>query len=189
MTLNVRKLAQIVNYLLSKYAYRLNYTKLIKELYIYDKKAIELWDTPVTTDSAVSMPNGPVLSALYDLIKNGCGDTDTQHTWNAFFYTEGYDLISLVEGKLPTGELSRREIKLLDEIDEEFHDRHYGWFINYTHRQDIFPEYEDSEGSSLPIPFERILKSVGRSDVEVEEITGELDAVEKEEQYLKTCCE
>ena len=186
MAFNLRKLAQITGYFLRKYDGKINYTKLIKELYIADKTAIGLWDMAISTDSHVSMNNGPVLSKLYDLVKGEYPDGNKQATWDAYFYRSGHDLISLVEDKLPTDELSDREIELLDEVDREYHDRSYGWLIEYTHNESIFPEYTHPAGSSLPITTKEILTSIGRDDIEAEEIVKETKALDREEESLNT---
>src|SRR6266498_4606701 len=48
---------------------RMSYLKLIKMLYFLDREALLKWGRPVTTDRYVSMDNGPVVSRIYDLIR------------------------------------------------------------------------------------------------------------------------
>lgn len=48
---------------------RMSYLKLIKLLYLLDREALLRWGRPVTTDRYVSMDNGPVVSRIYDLIR------------------------------------------------------------------------------------------------------------------------
>src|SRR2546422_3039383 len=48
---------------------RMSYLKLIKMLYFLDREALLWWGRPVTTDRYVSMDNGPVVSRIYDLIR------------------------------------------------------------------------------------------------------------------------
>lgn len=48
---------------------RMSYLKLIKLLYLLDREALLRWGRPVTTDRYVSMDNGPVVSRVYDLIR------------------------------------------------------------------------------------------------------------------------
>src|SRR6266545_1760337 len=48
---------------------RMSYLKLIKMLYFLDREALLRWGRPVTTDRYVSMDNGPVVSRIYDLIR------------------------------------------------------------------------------------------------------------------------
>src|ERR1022692_3131806 len=49
---------------------RISYIKLIKLLYLADREALIRWGRPITTDCYVSMDVGPVVSRIYDLIRN-----------------------------------------------------------------------------------------------------------------------
>jgi hypothetical protein len=46
--MNLTKIIQIVHHLLAKNGYRLNYTKLIKLLYLADREALSLWDSSIS---------------------------------------------------------------------------------------------------------------------------------------------
>ena len=59
---NLEKLIQACNYLLKKNNYSLNYTKLIKLLYLADKESLKGAIQTISGDTYVSMDNGPVLS-------------------------------------------------------------------------------------------------------------------------------
>ncbi len=48
---------------------QMHYMKLIKLLYLLDREALSRWGIPVTTDTYVSMDHGPVVSAIYNLIR------------------------------------------------------------------------------------------------------------------------
>lgn len=48
---------------------RMSYMKLIKLLYLLDREALLRWGRTVTTDRHVSMPQGPVVSQICDLIR------------------------------------------------------------------------------------------------------------------------
>ena len=69
--MQIDKLIQTVSYLLKKYDYSLNYTKLIKELYLADRESIRRSGWSITGDSYRNLPYGPVLVNLYDLKKDG----------------------------------------------------------------------------------------------------------------------
>jgi len=47
----------------------MSYLKLIKLLYLLDREALLRGGRPVTTDRYVSMANGPVVSRIYELIR------------------------------------------------------------------------------------------------------------------------
>ncbi len=186
--MNLNKAIQIVNYLLGKYEYRLNYTKLIKLLYISDKEAFKRWDTPISTDAYCSMQQGPVLSGIYDLIKSKYEDKFDQLRWDEYFLTDGYDIVSLRKDGVLDDELSEREISLLDEIDKQYHSWSWSSLIDHVHDKDKFPEWEDPRRTSFPLHVREILRSLGRSEEEISDIINEELFFEKDAEYFKTNC-
>lgn len=186
--MNLNKAIQIVGYFLKKYNFKLNYTKLIKLLYITDKEALRRWDTPVSYDNYSSMPNGPVLSGIYDLVMGRHKNEIEQLRWDEVFQRDGYDLVSIREGEIRTDELSERETDLSDEIDAKFHDWTYSKLIRLTHNKKFFPEWEDPGDSSFPLSLHDVLKSVGREEEEIKEILEEERIFESEAEYFSSCC-
>jgi len=186
--MNLNKAIQVVNYFLSKYTYKLNYTKLIKLLYIADKEALNRWDTPISKDSYCSMPQGPVLSGIYDLIMGKHSNKFHQLHWDEYFMRNQYDLVSLRKDEVLIEELSEREIKLLDEIDSKYHGWSYSKLIKHTHDKKLFPEYEDPGNSSIPLPLHEILKNLGRNEKEIAAILAEERFFDREAKYYESCC-
>ncbi len=182
--LNFRKLTQIVNYLLGKYRYRLNYTKLIKILYKCERESWSRWDTTLTTDIPYSMRMGPVLSKLYDLICGSYNNQALQSEWNAYFQKDGKYIVSLTGKKLPVDELSKSELRLIDQIDHENHKKTYSELITELHDKSKYPEVEETE-SSVPITLTQLLTAIGRSEAEAEKIAADTAQIDKENQYLK----
>jgi uncharacterized phage-associated protein len=77
--MQIEKLVQTTAYLLKKYGnMRLNYIKLIKELYLSDREFINAINCTITGNNYVCMKHGPVLSNLYALIKGKCRDKQAQ---------------------------------------------------------------------------------------------------------------
>jgi len=56
--MNIEKLIQTTGYILAKYNGVLNYTKLIKILYLSDRKSLSETGYSITGDSYVSMKDG-----------------------------------------------------------------------------------------------------------------------------------
>ncbi|MHC6203044.1 Panacea domain-containing protein [Breznakiellaceae bacterium SP9] len=168
--MNIEKLVQVCNYLLKKNDFRLNYTKLIKLLYLADKETLDVTNSSMTGDTYVSMPNGPVLSQLYDLIKGKYKDKEAQSLWNSRFMVDAYNLIA-VTNRIPTGELSKFEVNVLDTLYQQFKDSDYNDMIQYVHSN--CPEWLDPNGSSVPIEMEDILKSIGKTEQEIKWIIDE----------------
>jgi uncharacterized phage-associated protein len=181
--MRVEKLIQSVGYLLKKYNYRLNYTKLIKELYLADKISLRAINQIITGDVYANMKNGPVLLGLYNLIKGEYKDPAVQMLWNSRFSTDGRDLLAVVD-RIPEGKLSRFEKETLDNIDKEFHAKDFGQMIRYVHDPAVCPEWKDPGLSSTPINMKDILAGIGRSPEEIECILDENRAFEEEEKIL-----
>jgi hypothetical protein len=175
--MNIEKLVQACNYLLKKNDFRLNYTKLIKLLYLADKETLDATNDSMTGDTYASLPSGPVLSQLFDLIRGKYKDKDAQTLWNSRFMVDGYDLVAVTD-RIPYGELSRGEMNILDKVYNKFKGADFNDMIRYVHKN--CPEWKDPNGSSVPIAMEDILKSLGRTEQEIEWILDEQKAFEEE---------
>ena len=181
--MNIEKLMQAAGYILKKYKYRLNYTKLMKLLYLADKEALKESNRSISGDSYVCMKSGPVLSGLYDLIKGKHSDTGAQLAWNTRYSTDGYDLTANFD-RLPEKKLSPFEKRVMDKIDAKFHRKPYDYMINYVHNPDMCPEWKDPGYTSVPLKVEDILKSVGRTDEEIAWVMADETVFEEEERIF-----
>jgi uncharacterized phage-associated protein len=162
--MNLEKLMEACGYLISKYDHRrVNYTKLIKLLYLSDRKALEDSLDTITGDSYVCMKMGPVLSNSYNLIK-GRSTNNNQTLWNSRFAING-DEICMLSDQVLTGELSQYECAIMDSVDKEYHDKTYTEIVDIVH--EMCPEWINPGRGSLPLPVEKILKGIGCSDEEI----------------------
>ena len=85
----------------------MSYVKLIKLLYLADREALIRWGRPITTDRYVSLDNGPVVSRIYDLIRDE-PPPNSFPIWRKFISDpENYEVRLL--GDPGSGELSRPE--------------------------------------------------------------------------------
>lgn len=155
------KAVQCAAHLLAKYPEKShNYTCLLKMLYMADRRSIEETGAPITGDRPFALDNGPVLSAVYDLIR--CkGPEDSQALWSRYLETTGYNLAIVMDAG--DGRLSDYEAGVLDRVFAEYGSSSLGRLIEATH---AFPEWIASyhEGTSSPISLSKILKAVGRED-------------------------
>ena len=179
-----KKLMDAARYLLSRNGGRLNYTKLIKLLYLADRKHLQLYDSPITGDSYVSMKMGPVLSSLFDLLKEKSKDARNQVAWNLRFETISNDVLTTTRPDYPssTGELSRAEKITLSSVDDEFKKRDYRWMVDYVHE---LPEWQSPpSGSMRALPLEAILRALGKDEDHIRFILGEMESYEKEDKLF-----
>lgn len=168
---NERKATQLAAAFINCEGGSINYTKLLKLMYIADRRALLSWERPITGDSYISMKNGPVLSTTYDLIK---ADRSTESLWfRCISEREGYS-VSLREPCLPEN-LSRAEEKLIAEVYKEYGNFDQWQLIDIVHD---LPEWEDpGSGSPTPISIRNIFQSKGISDDEISDIENELERV------------
>ncbi len=117
----------------------------------------------------VSMPQGPVLSGVLDLITWGkLGDDGP---WFEYVSEpEGYDVHVVKQGE--TDELSRYECRVLESIDEKFGRLDRFVLRDLSHE---LPEWQDPHGSSRPIDPAEILRAADHAAAEIERIAAEAE--------------
>ncbi|MCA6079860.1 MAG: SocA family protein [Endomicrobium sp.] len=179
--MNLEKIIQIVNYILQKYNFTLNYTKLLKILYIADRECLRRWDFAISEDTYCAMKQGMVLSGLYSFITQEA-DESSQARWNSCFKKDGdNDLCSIVKENCSYDELSKAEIEILDEVDKKYHSKDWKFLVDEIHHN--FREWkevdEKKEKSSVKVKKETILLSLGRSEDEIKEIISNENAYRK----------
>lgn len=147
----------------------MKYIGLLKMLYIADRIALDRMEQPITGDTYVSMDYGPVLSGVYDLIKqNTCADDDFS-LWAKHISSSKEKSISLLQDP-GNEELCEEEEEILQEVYQEFGHLDPFKVVDWTHD---LPEWQAPHGSSIPIETHDILKHLGKSSVEIDEIRQE----------------
>ena len=131
------KETQAAGFLIRLQGARMNGTALIKLLYLADRRSLAETGAPITGHRTVSMPRGPALSGVYDRTKEPARDGSTWHAWIA-----------------PDG-----QIATLQAVHNEHGRKTWQQLRELTHK---LPEWDDPDGSSLPIDPERILEAVGK---------------------------
>lgn len=158
---------------------RMSHMKLIKLLYLADRRALLQWGRPITFDWYVSMPHGPVLSFTLDKINADRDPSDPSYWHRHISERQGHE-VALLAGA-PKDQLSAAEEHLLGQVFEEF-GRMDKWQLRaYSH---TLPEWRDPQGSSLPIEIRDIFLAEGRSESEIEEIEETLRAEASAEEIL-----
>ena len=164
------KITQVAACLLKRAERRLNYTAFLKLLYLADKKMLVEWGIPITYDDWFSMPQGPVLSHTYNLIRN------PQGAWAEHIRTVGYE-IELVSS--PGDDLlSDAEENAIDSIFAEHGEKEWHQLIEYTHS---LSEWEDPQGSSIPLSYSQVLEVEGFPRDRIEQIVKNI----KEEKSIQ----
>lgn len=144
---------------------RMGRLRLLKLLYIANRRAINELGRPILRGPVVAMKHGPVHSAVFDLIKENHVDADR---WATFIRRDGPRNLHLVK-QPPLGTLSKLEIEILQTVFDDLSGMEDYEIVDLTHS---FPEWENnypnkSESTSRPIPLEDLVRSAAQeSDVE-----------------------
>ena len=164
---NEEKATQAALYLLSKSNGNMESIRLIKLLYLADKKALLDSGRSITTDKFVSMKYGPVVSQVYDHIKNPDNGYWSQHIQ----VSNEADVKIIKDTELL--KLSPYEESILDEVYEEFKDIET-WgkngLIEYTHSLPEWDKKAEELNTSIPIS----LATVFRQKIENEDVINSL---------------
>ncbi len=148
----------------------IKYLGLLKMLYIADRIALKRMEQPITGDHYVSMKYGPVLSGVYDLIKGQPLD-NALPLWSKFISPRDNNYVKLIQDP-GYDELCEEEEGIIRQVYQIF--GHLDPFTVAEWTYDL-PEWQDPLGSAIPIEIEEILKNVGKSNQEIEEIRQEAE--------------
>jgi uncharacterized phage-associated protein len=170
---NVRKAAQTTAFFAIKEGGSINVLKVAKLLYLADRECLSAYDFPILFDYFVSMAHGPVTSTTLDYIN---GQQEDPENWDVFISGREGHFISIARPDIKIDdldELSDAELEVLEKVWGQFGHMTKYQVRDYTH--DSCLEWEDPHGSSTPIPYERVLRFLGKKHVA--EIVEEIDTV------------
>ena len=149
----------------------MSYLKLLKLLYLADRKALVEHSRPITYDQYVAMDHGPVLSQTYNLLVSEDWP-DAPSYWRQYISEPANFEVRLLK-EPPSAELSPAQEQVLDSVFDEF--GHLGrWeLVRITHQ---LPEWHDPHGSSIPISVHEVLRAAGLDDDDIEGVDEALAA-------------
>jgi hypothetical protein len=166
---NPKKATQAAGVLIKKAGGQINFTVLLKLLYLSDRKALDIYGIPVTTDAAYKMKSGMVLSHTYNLIKKDPHDAKLRTYWSSYVSDQEDTDVRLLKDT-PTDELSDIEIELLGQVFDEF--APFGLKLIDIHHE--LPEWSDPGRSSIRVSIEEILAALGKTKGQISEIEKEI---------------
>lgn len=158
---DLEKTIQAAAYLIKHRGGRENYMRLVKLLYLTDRKSLEQRQTPICGDVPYAMERGPVPTRTIDLIK---GADAQSRRWEQFIRRDNYDVV--MENDPGNLALSRADVRILEAVAEEFHNFDEWDLVSWCHNN--LPEYEKNWGKrgekrrSVRIPLDDILEQIGR---------------------------
>tara|TARA_Y100000588_G_scaffold263967_1_gene278694 strand:- start:654 stop:1241 length:588 start_codon:yes stop_codon:yes gene_type:complete len=178
------KTKQMIGYFIEKNDGKINYTILLKLLYISDRQSLDERGFPMTYDSYVSMKNGPVLSCTYNEIKNTKTNGTGNSLWRSNLHRSDTNQYFVTwSGDYEYGLLSESDLGVLNKVWEEFKDVDLWALIDYVH---TFKEWECPGPSSRPISYQKLLTTLGYDEEEAEEISEEIIHEQSIGDFLKS---
>ncbi len=161
---NEKKAAQAAAYFLyrSGQAMQMSVLKLMKLLYLAERRSYEVYCEPMIGDRLVSMPHGPVLSITYNHMN---GEMESvEGGWESWigdrenhnvavknpeqFHSPEDDLL----------ELSDSDLEILNETWNGFGHMSKYQIRDYTHK--YCPEWQDPKGSMIPMTFGDLFRAL-----------------------------
>lgn len=158
---NIKKTAQVAAFFAKQSNGKIAVLKLAKLLYLADREALRLYDRPILFDRFVSMPHGPVTSLTLDYISGYVSSPD----WEKYISDKENHETGLSDSNLTEDDLdllSKAELNILHSVWSQFGGMGKWEIRDYTHSH--CPEWEDPDGSSTSIPYERVFKVLGKQN-------------------------
>jgi uncharacterized phage-associated protein len=147
---------------------RENYTKLLKLLYLADRRSLIETGAPITGAHVVSMKNGPVLTEVYDCIKG----EPSESVWDA--HIERVGAFDVVLKKHPgDSELSDYDVQVLQDIAKRHCDDNFGNMIDIVHQLPEWSNPEKLNRKTLPIPVSEILRAAGKDEETIAKVADD----------------
>lgn len=172
--MDVAKASQMTALFLLKAGGPLSRVRMMKLLYFADRESLKRYGESITGDAPYSMPQGPVLTTTYDLMKGEKRSPEWEKRLRDVYHVELRE--GVTEESLD--DLSQADVEIIDEVWDRFGGMDEEELVAYVHG---LPEWTDPAGSSLPIDFRTLLKAVGIPDDEAEVLAahaGERAALE-----------
>jgi hypothetical protein len=182
-----KKLAQMAAYLAHKVGdERINYMRLMKLMYLADRESLEHFGEPISQDEMYSLDLGLILSDTYDTVKSKTA-INNDSAWSEYFsprrgewdYFLGVKKPSIDDDELDC--LSRADIEMLNNAFAKFgHLKEYE-LSDYMHEH--CDEWEDPNGSRIPVDRESLLRILGLPPEEAAERAADI-STESRRKYL-----
>ena len=158
-----RKAAQVAAFFASKAGGRIKILHATKMIYLADRLSLQERDYAITGDDFVSMRFGPVNTYTYSYMKGEAPSRSDQ--WAEFIARRVGDDISLskpVEPETDLDELSRSDLRILNQTWEAYREIDRFALAEWTH--DFCPEWQDPNGSSIPIEFSTVFAALQKAE-------------------------
>lgn len=156
------KAAEVAAIFLQKSDGYINVMKLVKLIYLLDRKSLLERGVPIVGGIYVSMKNGPLTSQILDLINSGRLNKHDDTTWEDHIEARKNHVVSLKSAIIPTL-VSEGEVEMINEIWNEHGSKDQWELRDWCHQN--CPEWSDIEGVES-IPIQKLAEVLKKSDVQ-----------------------
>lgn len=170
-----RKAAEAAAFLIHLHGGEMNYMLLVKLLYAAERESLRRFNRPIVGDKYVAMRHGPVVSRIYDLIK----ERTMYRAWEMLFDRPSPTTIRLLTDEPSIRALSPADIEMLKSAVAKYPNMDQFAVRDSMHRE--FREWSDPGDTSIEISVEQILHVIDKSRSEMDRVR-ELD---EEKRYFK----
>ena len=169
------KATQVGTLLLHLNDNEMDYLKLNKLLYNIERESINRWIRPLIFDDLYSMPHGQVVSKTLDRTKSENQGVET--FWRKHIVNSNNNMRLIKNAG--TDKLSRAEIALIKEMFQKYKDRTPVQMWDEHHDSSLFPEWKDPGSSSIRTIYDELLKVLGKTDEQIQDLKVELSRLRK----------
>lgn len=163
---DIPKAAQAVAYFALKSGGSINVLKLSKLMYLAERESMKRYDSPMFYDHLVSMQDGPVASISLNFINGHNEDA----IWSKFVLPRsGFDISTVKDLSMDMlDNLSAADIEIFDDLWNQFGALDRYKLRDWTHKKENIPEWEDPNGSSIPIKHKDIFIYLNKDGASLE---------------------
>lgn len=173
-----RKAAQLCAFFALKQGGIIDKLKLIKLVYLAERKFLSDWHRPMLFDEMFSLPHGPICSSTL----NGIDGAIHSGVWDEYIARNGNQIVGMKKfGRDDLDEVSDDEIDALEATWTRFGEYSASQLRNFTHEH--CSEYTETSGR-IPISYREVLEAVGYSAEEAEAVEREISEFRREESLL-----
>ena len=166
------KAAQVAAFFAQAEGGKINVLKLIKLMYLADRRFMQWHKAPILYDNFYSLDHGPVGSMSYDLLQ---GNIEDSREWDQWITDRANHEVGLNRSanRADLDQISDAEFETLSEIWKQFGHMNQWAIRDWTHRN--CREWKDPHGSSLPFDYEDVFVAFGMDRPEAGEIQEKLE--------------
>lgn len=154
---DVSTAAQAASYFAQKAGGKIDMLKLIKLMYLAERKNMEVYDRPMFYDLFFSMEKGPVPSMVYYLIDGEKKDSE----WSKHIRSrkKNSNIIECI-GQGQFDHLSEADTEILEDVWQQFADLDGTEMAEWTHRH--CTEWQNPSRGSQRITHQSIFRTLGK---------------------------